>query len=126
MAASVVWLITSGRSRRLPLCWTDCGSSVGRTLGFMRAPGAELVLVFAVCIAGTIGIFVWRTHPVIATALIAAVSLVAGWVGYRVETVLHPERGRLRRYVMMPAIYAALAVLGAALVWGLYCPCSSN
>lgn len=91
----------------------------------MRALGAELLLVLTVCIAGATGIFVWRAHPVVVITLIAAVSLAAGWVGYRVETALHPERG-FRRLVMMPVIYSALALLGAALLWGLYCPCTSN
>jgi hypothetical protein len=91
----------------------------------MRGLGAEVLIAVTVCIAGGVGISIWRSHPVIATALIATLAAAAARVGYRVETVLHPD-SRVRRFILIPVVYGALAIIGAVLLWATYCPCSSN
>lgn len=89
----------------------------------MRDLAGEFLFSLAICIVGALGLFIWRTHPLIATALVALLAVGMGWAGYRIETVLHPDRGPFRRALLMPAIYALITIGGAFLVWAAYCPC---
>jgi hypothetical protein len=89
----------------------------------MRDLAGELLFAAGICVAGGLGLFVWRSHPVIATMVIALFAMGAGWVGYRVETIVHPDRGLLRRAVLIPTVFAVVAVVGAYLLWAMYCPC---
>lgn len=92
----------------------------------MRDLGIELLAVLAICAVAAVGIFVWRGHPAIVWALIATLTIAAGWLGNKVESVRHPDKSRAWRFFIMPAVYGAIALIGAIVLWGGYCPCASR
>ena len=89
----------------------------------MRYLIGEIALYAAICLAAVVGLFVWRSTPVVAILLGLFLAGLVGWGGYRIEKELRPESSQLRRVVVAALTLVGLG-LAAYVLWVSVCSCT--